>query len=414
VDALRIVCLHSSQSGVMIKLKLSHGAVRGFFCIFAGMRKVSRSHPYETTVLSSTVSSSNNTTTPLNASATFTGASEEAIPYTSVVVACKTDQNGTLYVDFSTDSTNWDSTLSFSVAANVNEVHRITVTRKFFRVRFTNTSSSNQTFIRLQTLLGSYQSLTSSLNSSIQQDADTLVVRPLDFNLNLANNLLQGHNVTIKDGFNTDVDTASVPEDLWTSGGTYTGFVTAAAAGEIVVAGADTGTVYYSYMATATDTDYTFGSIAVTGAGTYALGHDIWRSNFAYFDNGSTINVGLITLRHTATPANIFWTIEANFGQSYCAAYSVPVGNKIFIDRITANLRGSTSGSADGFFYYKPWNESPRLRFPFELQFGTLYFDDADYLITIPEQVDIIPRVTFASANNLSVKTSYRLIKVKQ
>jgi hypothetical protein len=362
----------------------------------------------------SSTSTVNSTSTLLNAGATFTGTSEDASGYTSVVVACKTDQVGILYVDFSIDGTNWDSTLTYAVAANVNEVHRITVTRRYFRVRFENTSASNQTYLRLQTLLGSYQSLTSNLNQSIQQDADTLVTRPIDFNLNLANGLVQGHNVTIKDGFNADVDTGSVPEDLWSSGGVYTGFVATAAAGEIVVAGADTGTVYYSYMATDTDTDYTFGSIAVTGAGTYALGHNIWRSNFAYFDNGSTINVGLITLRHTATPANIFWTIDAGLGQSYCAAYSVPTGSKVFIDRITANLRGATTGSADGYFYYKPWTESPRLRFPFELQFGTLYFDDMDYLIAIPEKVDFIPRITYVSANNLSVKTSYRLVKVKQ
>jgi hypothetical protein len=77
-------------------------------------------------------------------------------------------------------------------------------------------------------------------------------------------------------------------------------------------------------------------------------------------------------------------------------------------------MRGITSGSLDGFFYYKPFGESPRLRFPFELQYGTLYFDDVDYLVKIPERVDLMPRIITSSANNLVAKISYRFIKVKE
>lgn len=53
------------------------------------------------------------------------------------------------------------------------------------------------------------------------------------------------------------------------------------------------------------------------------------------------------------------------------------------------------------------------MRFPFELQYGTLYFDDVDYLVKIPERVDMVPRVTAASTNGLSAKVSYRFVKVK-
>jgi hypothetical protein len=123
------------------------------------------------------VSELNSTTTPLLSGASFTGTSEDVYNYESVVFACKTDQNGTLYIDFSPDSTNWDSTLSFTVSANVNEVHRITVTRRYCRIRFTNTSASNQSFLRLQTMFGTFKTLTSSLNGTLQNDADGLVSR---------------------------------------------------------------------------------------------------------------------------------------------------------------------------------------------------------------------------------------------
>lgn len=362
------------------------------------------------------IDTGNSSAVALNSAATFTGTGYDVSLYASLVVAVKTDQAGTLYVEFSTDNTNWDSSLSFSVAAATNEVHKITITRKYLRIRFTNTSASNQTYFRLQTMLGDYQVLTSSLNSIIQSDGDAILVRPLDFNLMVAEGLYQNRTNTIKDGINFDIDTGSIPEDITNEGGLYAGFVSAAAAAEIVVAGADTGTVYYSYMATDTDTDYTFGSKAVTGAGTYSLGHNIWRCNFAYFVNTGSLtsfNAGDITVRHTATPSNVFCVIPTGYSQSFCPAYTVPYGSSIYIDRISGNLRGSTSGSLDGVFYYKPYGESPRYRFPFELQYGTLYFDDVDYLVKIPERVDIIPRILTSSANNLVAKISYRFLKTK-
>jgi hypothetical protein len=367
-------------------------------------------------VISGQVDNNNSTAIALNNAGVFTGTATDVVSYPSIVVACLTDQSGSLSIQFSTDGVNWDSQLPFTVTANTNEVHRIVVTRRYLRVVFTNNSGSNQTFLRLQTTLGSQPQLTSSLNSVIQSDADANLVRPLDFNLMVAESLYQNRTNTIKDGLNDDIDTGSVPEDIWNNGGIYTGFVTATSAGEIVVAGADTGTIYYSYMASDTDLDYTFGTIAITGAGTYALGHNIWRSNFAYFVSSTptVFNVGLITLRHTATPANIFWSISIGYSQTYCSAYTVPYKSSIYLDRISGSLRGSSTGSLDGFFYYKPYSESPRLRFPFELQYGTLYFDDIDYLVKIPERVDIMPRILTASANNLVAKISYRFIKVKE
>jgi hypothetical protein len=331
------------------------------------------------------------------------------------VVAVKTDQNGTLYIEFSPDGTNWDSSLSFSVAADSREVHRFTVTNQYLRVRFTNTSASPQTYFRLQTLLGSYQSLTSALNSTVQQDADTLVVRPLDFNLMVAQSQYQNHQNTIKDGINTDISTATVPEDMWSVGGAYTGFPRGAVeAAELVVAGADTGTVYYTYMASAASTEYTAGSKAIAGAGTYALGHNIYRCNFAYFvsSNTAVFNVGLITIRNTPTTANIFVQIPVGYSQSYTSAYTVPAGNAVYIDRMSGSLHGTATATQNGFFWYRPYGESPRLRFPFVLQQSSLYFDDVDYLIRIPALTDIIPRIVTCTANNVSSQFSYRLIKV--
>lgn len=373
-------------------------------------------NPISFSLINCKLSTLNSTITPLSGVTTWTGTSEECYMYNSVITSVKTDQAGTLYMEFSTDGSNWDSSLTFSVAAGTNEVHRLTTSKRYFRARFSNISVSDQTYIRLQTIYGDKELLTSTLNSTIQRDADALVVRPTDFNLLVTEGLYQNTTITIKDGFNPDIHTASVPEDINNEGGVYAGFPTGAVeAGQIVVAGADTGTVYYFYLASATDTDYTFGSKAITGAGTYALGHNIWRCNFAYFVGawGTAMNVGDITIQNTPTVANVFCVIPANYGQTYCSAYTVPYGSNVYLDRVTGSVKGSTSGSLDGFFWYRNYNESPRLRFPFELQYGSLYFDDIDYLIKIPGQTDIIPRIVTASTNNLQAKISYRIIKIQ-
>jgi len=127
--------------------------------------------------MSNFVSINNSTNNALENGQTFTGVAEDVSIFDSLVVALKTDQSGMLYVDFSTDSENWDSTLSFNIAASTNEVHRITITRRYFRVRIYNNSGSNQTYLRSQCLFGDYAALTSPLNGTVQDDADSLVTR---------------------------------------------------------------------------------------------------------------------------------------------------------------------------------------------------------------------------------------------
>jgi hypothetical protein len=359
----------------------------------------------------------NTTFTPLASGATFTGIWEDVSAFNALTIACLSSTSGTLTAQFSADGITVHSSLNYTVTANTNEVHRLTVTRKYFRLVFVN-SATPQTTFHIQTIYGSQNALSSPINTVLQSDSDATTVRALDFNLLLAEGLYQNRVATIKDGFNSAISMGTVPEDITNEGATYAGFPTGSPeAGQIVVAGADTGTVFYAYLASPNDIDYTFGSKAITGAGTYALGHNIWRCNFAYFISSSptATNVNTITIQNTPTTANVFCVIPTGYGQTYCSAYTVPASSAVYIDRITGSLRGSTSGSLDGAFWYRDSvNGGFRLRFPFELQYGGLYFDDIDYLIRIPAGVDFIPRVTAASTNSLQAKISYRIVKVKE
>ena len=82
----------------------------------------------KTTRGASQLSAYNSTSTALDSGSTFTGIWEDTIGFTTIAFSVKTDQAGSLYADFSTDGINLDSTLTYSVAASTNEVHRLTIT----------------------------------------------------------------------------------------------------------------------------------------------------------------------------------------------------------------------------------------------------------------------------------------------
>ncbi len=119
----------------------------------------------------------NSTTATLSAGATFTGEWVSVEKYASVTGAVKTDQAGTMYMDFSVDGSNLDSSLSYAVTAGTTLQRRLSPLRKYFRVRFTNTAGSAQTYIRLQCMAGFQQISTSKLNSTIAEDSDTVLTR---------------------------------------------------------------------------------------------------------------------------------------------------------------------------------------------------------------------------------------------
>lgn len=124
------------------------------------------------------VSTGNTTTTPLNSGATFTGTGEQN-QFPDVYVSCITDQVGKLYFDFSNDGTNWNvfPPAGFDLAAGVHEAHKALKAGRYFRVRVTNTSGSNQTYLRLYTYYGEFDQLTSPLNFAPNSDTDAITTK---------------------------------------------------------------------------------------------------------------------------------------------------------------------------------------------------------------------------------------------
>src|SRR5210317_1403300 len=169
----------------------------------------------------SVISNLNSTTTALNDGQTFTGGWEDVTEYESVVVACKTDQDGILSVQFSPDGVNVDSTLTrYYRTGQIEPPHRFTITRKYYRITFENNSGSNQTELRIQTSIkANSESLNSPLDAILSQDYDAIVTRPTDYHTEVALSLRQGATTWNKFGYNTDIDTGTEIIASW--GGTF-------------------------------------------------------------------------------------------------------------------------------------------------------------------------------------------------
>lgn len=170
----------------------------------------------------------NSSTTPILAGGSFTGSWVDVGGYSDVVVAVKTDQNGSYAIQFSPDAVNVDSTLTrYYDTALINAPHRFTVTRKYYRVVFNNTSSSDQTILRLQSLYGAFGDLNAPTDTVMDRSFDAIATRPTDFDDELVLGLRQGYSVNLKFGYNDDINSSTSPEVLASFGGTFTPLTTA-------------------------------------------------------------------------------------------------------------------------------------------------------------------------------------------
>lgn len=362
------------------------------------------------------ISTLNSTTTIITAGNSFTGTAEEGYFYPSMIVTVKTDQQGTLFVDFSTNGTNWDSTLSFNVDANKPETQRVTISRRYFRIRFTNTSASNQTEFRLQTLLGDHTFLSTPMNAIVQRDAGSQLVKSFGEEFLISGGYFDGYSIITKFGRNLDIDTASVPEDMWNGGGIYAGFpVSTVEEFEIVLSSASDigGVVTFQYLASPTSTSWQTATITTTGLNTFT-GISGWRMHTAQFSSGTatTFNIGTVTVRHRTTIANIFFIMPIGRSQTNTCVYTIPFGYTGKIVRFFADMDVSTTATATGSIWVREYLKSPRLRRPFSISNTKGYIEKPYGGLIFLAQSDITVRIDSASANNLIISAGFDLVLI--
>ena len=356
--------------------------------------------------------------TPLGADETWTSEWELAGRFNSITVVGATDVAGTVYIEFSNDRVNVDSSLPFPVAVGKPILQRLTVLRIFCRVRYVNGSTA-QTYLRLQTLLGEKALLSSPLHLSVGRTADAVVVKSFNASNLIALGLVDGFTSDTKFGVNPDIGTSSDPEDVWNGGDDYTGFPTGSAETVEVfssdAADASAGTGARTVRLTGLDADWEEQTVDVTMNGTTAVATtETWqrlnRMHVLTAGSGEE-NAGDITARHTTTTANVFATMPAGANQTTIAAFTVPAGKTMLIKRVAVQMgRNTASGSATVSLRVRPTGGVFRKRREFQISVGNGVDRAYETGILVEAQSDVKVRVDEVTANNTAVSAEFEYI----
>lgn len=166
-------------------------------------------------------SNKNSSETALSSGETFTGKWEDCSSYDTVTCAVKTDIASTLYIEFTSrpETDTVDSSLTYNISSDINEVHRLTITRQFFRLRLVN-GSSDQTYLSMDCMLGSHPQLSAPMNLSVGLDSDATIVRPTNF----ADEVIIGRRPGIRNftkfGYRSNLTASGGEETIWQDSGT--------------------------------------------------------------------------------------------------------------------------------------------------------------------------------------------------
>jgi len=178
-----------------------------------------------------------------------------------------------------------------------------------------------------------------------------------EFQLEISRGNVPGMTLVDRYGKNSSISTGTDPQDIWNGGGGYSGFPTGSAetmeifSSDAADTSAGTGarTVRISNLLDGTGAEVADVEVTLNGTTPVSLGAG------TYYRGGSRIkvltagtsgtNAGELTLRHTTTTANIFAVMPIGFGQTAIAAYTVPVGKTLYVDRISLQM-ARASGAA--------------------------------------------------------------------
>jgi hypothetical protein len=371
------------------------------------------------------ISTLNSTTTPLNAAAVFTGTGEDVSQYNSVVVAVKTDQNGTFTVQFSNDNTNWDSTLTrYYRTDQIEAPHRFTITRQYMRITFTNTSASNQTYIRLQTTFGEKSELNAPADSTLAQDFDATVSRPTDFHYEVALGRRQGYTLWNKFGYNADIDSGAT-ETYWSVGGTFTRIASAETLDIVSTStdddGSPAGTGANSIVVYGVDENWEEQIEIVTLNGTTAVTTtNSWlgvNRMSIYLAGSQKKNVGTITATAT-TELTTQAQIPAGLGTTQHAFFFVPAGHTVLMDWLYITLTKNAGGSQP-ILTTKGWVTSEVSNARYEVFRDYINGDTENHTDLLPSQPFVVGEKSLfelegsTDQNNTEVSVRFTLIQVK-
>lgn len=344
---------------------------------------------------SNLVSSGNSSTSLLTNGAIFTGTWEDVTNYDSVMVAAKTDQNGYITIEFSPDGSNIDSTLTrYYRTTQIEPPHRFTITRQYVRIKFTNDSGSDQTYLRLQTIYKkNSQNLNIPVDATMSQDYDAISTRPTYMPYEISLGRRQGWTDWNKFGYNEDVDTTTDPEVVAAFGGAFNqklasgetlSVVSSASADDVGSTGATQIIIY------GVDENWDLQTEIVSMDGTTPVvtsGSWLGVNRVAIYSAGTgEVNAGTITLTASSS-GNTMATMPVGEGVSQQLIFYIPRNHQFLATWLYLSAIKSTGGGSPEVTF-KFWVYSDIAGAKFEV-----FRDTVD--TGVDDHVDIRPPIPF-------------------
>lgn len=213
-------------------------------------------------------------------------------------------------------------------------------------------------------------------------------------------------------GHNIDVDTATLPEDIWEGGGVYPFQATAQSLEILSSSAADTalGTGARTVLVEGLDAGYVEQSQVVTlnGVGAVALAQSYLRINHCEVVTAGTgrTNAGIITLRVAGAGATQA-VIDTSDGVAMQAIYTVPAGKALYLVRREMGMSRETTAATieiqvmtRGPLPTDPW--LVRNIIPLQAQGTSAYVKDIPFNL-MPEKTDLRATVVICPTNNVGV-----------
>lgn len=313
------------------------------------------------------VSAANSTTAPLGGGATYTGTWEDISAWGLIVINGAADVAGTLYADFSDDgATGLDTYRAVQLSGGATGawgIHTLVKVGRYFRVRVVNGASAQSSM----TVTTTYSAVSlvafpvSRAAQTVNDYSSALNVRLLSEPVLDESRGTHGDRSSVqKFGRNPDV-AAATEEDIWSAGGAYTGFLTAASAVRIKTGGnaADdsAGAGARKVLIVGLDENWTQAQEEVTTAGTSASSPTsttfirVFRAYVTDAGAYGAANTGDVTIETTG--GAVVALIAAGRGQTQLAVYTVPAGKTAYCRRTGASVDGA---KATTVYYYQRRN----------------------------------------------------------
>lgn len=345
---------------------------------------------------------------------TFTGAAEQTA-HSDLMLNLFANQPCLIQLQFSTNGTNWDSTISKKSAAGFNEFATLIKGKRYFRVVVT-TDLLTTTIFRLQIQYGQFIQGRSALNSTLNIDNDSLVVRPSDRDLEVSRGLIAGHISINIFGQNNDIDIGT--EDIWGTGGYW---VTPTAATTVNFVSSSTSDAAAGVGARTVKIEGLDGSYNQVSETLTLNGTTIVASVLSYFiihkitvltAGTSQTNVGTITTQWTGGGTPVGPSVTIGKAQTQFCVYQVPSGYTGFLEQFGGGTQGG--GTLDLELSIKPFGGVYNLRNKIALNItGTSNADyDYKYPLKILEK-SIIKLTGTANTNNTDVSGYFDLVIIE-